>query len=83
MELGGWGWGLKLPGVLKTGVYDCVLGALMCYPGWMAQPAALFVGVIEFLFYQIPTQTIGVERLQRVFGIRMGWVASGVGICQA
>lgn len=22
----------------------------------MAQPAALFVGVIEFLFYQIPTQ---------------------------
>lgn len=34
-----------------------VLGALICYPEWMALPA-LFVGVIAFLFYQIPTRRI-------------------------
>lgn len=83
---GGDGRGSKTPrgwGDLETDVHDSVLGALMCYPGgWCSRPAALFVGVIEFLFYQIPTQTIRVERLQRVPGIRMGWVASGVGICQ-
>lgn len=55
---------VKLPGVLKTDVYGSVLGALMCYPGWMVQQATLFVGVTEFLFYQIPTQNIRVGRLQ-------------------
>lgn len=34
-----------------------VLGALICYPEWMALPT-LFVGVIAFLFYQIPTHRI-------------------------
>lgn len=77
--------GLKLPRLLKTDVYDSVLGPLMCYPGWMAQPAALFVGVIEFLFYQIPTQNIRVGEITVSFwnSDGMGWVASAVGICQA
>lgn len=40
------GGGVKLPGGgenLETDVYDSVLGALMCYPGWMVQPACCIV----------------------------------------
>lgn len=50
-----------------------VLGALICYPEWMVLPA-LFVGVIAFLFYQIPTR-----RMEGWRDYRAVWNSDGLG----